>query len=101
MQTGTALFVIDMQNDFLLSGRPLCVDGAMQTVPQIKKLLDYARSNDWTVIYVIREHDKNGINADKPRRYLFENGMNGFLTKPIDIKQLLEELDSIIENKTE
>ena len=36
MQNGTALFVIDMQNDFLLSGRPLCVDGAMQTVPQIK-----------------------------------------------------------------
>ena len=32
MQNGTALFIIDMQNDFLLSGRPLCVDGAMQTV---------------------------------------------------------------------
>ena len=62
MQTGTALFIIDMQNDFLLSGRPLCVDGAMQTVPQIKKLLDFSRSNDWTVIHIIREHDKYGIN---------------------------------------
>ena len=45
MKTNTALLVIDMQNDFLLPGRPLCVDGAMPTVPQIKKLLDYARNN--------------------------------------------------------
>lgn len=92
MQTGTALFIIDMQNDFLLSGRPLCVDGAMQTVPQIKKLLDYARSNDWTVIHVIREHDKNGINADKPRRYLFENGMNGYCVAGTEGAQIIEEL---------
>ena len=78
MQTGTALFIIDMQNDFLLSGRPLCVDGAMQTVPQIKKLLDYARSNDWTVIHVIREHDKNG--------------MNGYCVAGTEGAQIIEEL---------
>ena len=36
MKNNTALLIIDMQNDFLLPGRPLCVDGAMPTVPQIK-----------------------------------------------------------------
>jgi len=73
-----ALLIIDMQYDFLLPGKPLYVAGAMPTVPQIKNLLNHARSNGWTVIHVIREHDKNGINADKPRRYLFENGGEGY-----------------------
>ena len=104
MKTNTALLVIDMQNDFLFPGRPLCVDGAMPTVPQIKKLLDYARSNDWTVIHVIREHDKNGINADKPRRYLLENGREGYCVAGTEGAQIIEELhpqdDEIIIKKT-
>lgn len=104
MKTNTALLIIDMQNDFLLPGRPLCVDGAMPTVPQIKKLLDYARTNDWTVIHVIREHDKNGINADKPRRYLFENGREGYCVAGTEGAQIIEELqpqdDEIIIKKT-
>ena len=62
MQINTALLIIDMQNDFFLPGRPFYVNGTRPTVPQIKKLLDYARSNDWTVIHIIREHDKYGIN---------------------------------------
>ncbi len=62
MQINTALLIIDMQNDFLLPGRPFYVNGARPTVPQIKKLLDFSRSNDWTVIHIIREHDKYGIN---------------------------------------
>jgi len=92
MQINTALLIIDMQNDFLLPGRPLYVDGAMPTVPQIKKLLDYARTNDWTVIHVIREHDKNGINADKPRRYLFEDGREGYCVAGTEGAQIVEEL---------
>lgn len=92
MKNNTALLIIDMQNDFLLSGRPLCVDGAMPTVPQIKKLLDYARSNNWTVIHVIREHDKYGINVDKPRRYLFENGREGYCVAGTEGAQIIEDL---------
>lgn len=104
MKTNTALLVIDMQNDFLFPDRPLCVDGAMPTVPQIKKLLEYARSNAWTVIHVIREHDINGINADKPRRYLFENGREGYCVAGTEGAQIIEELhpqdDEIIIKKT-
>ena len=48
---------------------------------------------------VILAMTANAFEEDKQEA--IENGMNGFLTKPIDIKQLLEELDSIIENKTE
>lgn len=104
MRSKTALLIIDMQNDFLLPGCPLYVDGAMPTVPQIKKLLDYARSNGWIIIHVIREHDKNGINADKPRRYLFENGMKGYCVAGTDGAQIIKELqpleDEIIIKKT-
>lgn len=81
-----------MQNDFLLSGRPLCVDDALATVFQIKKLLDFARKSGWTVIYVIREHDKNGINADKPRRYLFEEGRKGYCVAGTEGAQIIDEL---------
>ncbi len=66
MKPNTALLIIDMQNDFLLPGRSLYVDGAMPTVPQIKKLLEYARISGWPVLHAIREHDKSGINVDKP-----------------------------------
>lgn len=104
LKTNTALLIIDMQNDFLLPGRPLYVDGAMSTVPQLKKLLDYARINHWTVIHVIREHDKKGINADKPRRYLFENGQNGYCVAGTEGVKIIEELqpqdDEIIIKKT-
>lgn len=104
MKTNNALLIIDMQNDFLLPDRPLYVDGAMPTVPQIKKLLEYARSNAWTVIHVIREHDINGINADKPRRYLFENGREGYCVAGTEGAQIIEELqpqdDEIIIKKT-
>jgi len=89
----TALLIIDMQKDFVSPEGVLCVDGAMATVPQIKKLLDYARSSGWTVIHVIREHDINGLNADKPRRYLFENGREGYCVSGTDGCQIIEELE--------
>lgn len=92
MKTKTALLIIDMQKDFLLSGRPLCVTGAMANVPQVCKLLDYARSCGWIVIHVIREHDKKGINVDKPRRYLFEKGGVGYCVAGTEGAQIIDEL---------
>jgi nicotinamidase-related amidase len=38
-----ALVIIDMQNDFVLPGAPLCVAGAYVTIPYIKRLLDLFR----------------------------------------------------------
>lgn len=37
---------------------------------------------------------------EKDRKKAMENGMNGFLSKPIDMKQLLSTLQSVFENKS-
>lgn len=91
----TALLIIDMQKDFLFPDRPLYVNGALPTVPQIKRLLNYARSQNWTVIHVIREHDKAGINVDKPRRYLFQNGGKGYCVAGTEGTQIIEDLQPL------
>lgn len=44
-----AILVIDMQNDFVKPGAVLCVDGALKTVPDINKLIEYGRSKNWKV----------------------------------------------------
>jgi nicotinamidase-related amidase len=76
----TAVLVIDMQNDFVLPGAPLCVSGAKATVPAIARLLDHARANGWAVVYIIRQHNASGCDAEPFRRHLFENG-SGFCVK--------------------
>ncbi|MCQ2598586.1 MAG: cysteine hydrolase [Treponema sp.] len=91
----TALLIIDMQKDFVLPGRTLCVDGALPTVPAIRKLLDFARKSGWTVIHVIREHDEKGINVDKPRRHLFQNGGKGYCVAETEGCLIMEDLKPI------
>ena len=73
MKTNTALLVIDMQNDFLLPGRPLCVDGAMPTVPQIKKLLDYVGFKDEDELYIIGDVLGRGEEPIPLLRYVMQH----------------------------
>lgn len=87
-----ALFIIDMQNDFVLPQGVLCVKGASATIPGIKKLLEHARAENWTIVHVIREHDKDGINADKPRCRLFENAGHGYCVADSFGAQIVKEL---------
>jgi nicotinamidase-related amidase len=47
----TALIVVDMQNDFVRKGAPMCVEEAFATIPANKSLIDYARQNDMPVIF--------------------------------------------------
>ena len=70
----TALVIIDMQNDFVLPGAPLCVKGARATVPTIRKLLDRAREQGWRVVHVIREHRPDGSDVEIGRTRLFTEG---------------------------
>ncbi len=91
----TALLIIDMQKDFVLPEGPLCVDGALPSVPAIKELLDYARKSEWTVVHIIREHDAGGVNADKPRKHLFENGGRGYCVSGTEGCHIIEELKPI------
>lgn len=70
----TALIIIDMQNDFVLPGAPLCVRGAQPTVPTIRELLDQARAKGWHVIHVVREHLRDGSDVEAGRASLFTEG---------------------------
>ncbi len=69
-----AVLVVDMQNDWVLPKSPMHVAGAYATLPAISKFLDYARSNDWAVIYAYRIHRISGIDAESFRRHFFLEG---------------------------
>lgn len=71
---GVALLIIDMQRDFVQPGAPLCVAGALPSVPVVRRLLDEARSRGWPVFHVVREHAPDGSDAEPHRRHLFGAG---------------------------
>ncbi|MFI3331125.1 MAG: isochorismatase family cysteine hydrolase [Rikenellaceae bacterium] len=73
-----AVLVIDMQNDFVLPGAVLCVDGAYATIPAIQELTKHGRSKQWPVIHIIREHRLSGVDVDAPRIPLFKDGKQGY-----------------------
>lgn len=68
------LICIDMQNDFCLPGAPLCVQGAMDCLPQVQKAVAEARRQSIPIIWVIREHHPSGCDVELYRRHLFING---------------------------
>ena len=69
-----AIIVVDMQNDFVLPDAQMCVRGAFDTLPAIKKFLEYGRANNWAIIYAYRVHRPSGIDAELFRRHYFEEG---------------------------
>jgi nicotinamidase-related amidase len=70
----SALVIVDMQNDFVLPGSPACVAGAHDTVPSIKRLLDFFRLNKSPVFHVVREYRADGSDIEM-------NRLDGFLRK--------------------
>lgn len=52
----TAVVVVDMQNDFVQQHGALPIPGALDTVPRIRRLLDWAREHGATVIYTQDSH---------------------------------------------
>ena len=69
-----ALIIIDMQNDFVLSGAPMCVAGAAETLPQISSLLSRFRELNRPVFHVVREHRADGSDVDGFRHADFQAG---------------------------
>jgi len=69
-----ALIIIDMQNDFVLPGAPMCVTGAAATVPQISRLLAGFRRLNQPVFHVVREHRADGSDVDGFRKDGFAAG---------------------------
>ena len=69
-----ALIIIDMQNDFVLLGAPMCVAGAAATLPNISSLLSAFRHRQQPVFHVVREHRADGSDVDGFRHANFEGG---------------------------
>jgi len=66
-----ALLIIDMQNDFVLDGRPLQVKGAQSIIPSIRTILEQFRSAGLPVFHVVRVHRADGSDVEIMRQDLF------------------------------
>ena len=80
LEDASALLVIDMQNDFVLPGAPMCVAGALKTVPRIRRVMDAFRRARHPVIHVVREHRPDGSDVEITRRERFR-ATGGFLVR--------------------
>lgn len=70
--TRFALLIIDMQNDFVLDGKPLQVTGSQSIIPQIKLVLDLFRLRGLPIFHVIRVHRPDGSDVEIMRQELFK-----------------------------
>jgi nicotinamidase-related amidase len=85
----TALLIVDMQNDFVLPGRPLATPKAMDIIPVIAALANEARGKGWPVIYTQEMH----------RPELTDFGIEGYFEPPhclegTDGPELVDGLDA-------
>jgi nicotinamidase-related amidase len=69
----TALLIIDMQNDFVLEGKPYAVAGARAVVPKIQEVLSLFRARGLPVIHVLRVHRPDGSDVEIIRQERFRN----------------------------
>ena len=68
IQKDTALLIIDMQQDFVREGTPLCVAGAAATVPVIASLLaDCRNSGRIAIFHIVREYEPDGTDLERCR----------------------------------
>jgi nicotinamidase-related amidase len=66
-----ALLIIDMQNDFVLEGKPLRVAGAGTVIPKIQAVLTEFRKRSLPVFHVLRVHRPDGSDVEIIRQELF------------------------------
>jgi nicotinamidase-related amidase len=66
-----ALLIIDMQNDFVLEGRPLRVASARTVIPKIREILAVFRAKKLPVFHIVRIHRKDGSDVEITRQELF------------------------------
>jgi len=66
-----ALLIIDMQNDFVLEGKPLRVAGAQAVIPKIQTVLTEFRKRSLPVFHVLRVHRADGSDVEINRKELF------------------------------
>lgn len=66
-----ALLIIDMQNDFVLEGKPLRVAGARDVIPKIQAVLAEFRKRSLPVFHILRVHRSDGSDVEITRKELF------------------------------
>ena len=66
-----ALLIIDMQNDFVLEGKPLRVAGAGTVIPKIQVALTEFRKRSLPVFHILRVHRRDGSDVEITRQELF------------------------------
>ena len=66
-----ALLIIDMQNDFVLEGRPLRVAAARAVIPKVRDVLAAFRAKKLPVFHIVRVHRKDGSDVEITRQELF------------------------------
>jgi len=66
-----ALLIIDMQNDFVLEGKPLKVAGVQAAIPKMQSVLAEFRKRSLQVIHVLRVHRADGSDVEIIRKELF------------------------------
>jgi len=66
-----ALLIIDMQNDFVLEGKPLRVAGAHAVIPKIQSVLSVFRTRSLPVFHVLRVHRPDGSDVEIIRQDRF------------------------------
>jgi len=62
-----ALLVVDMINAFVENESPLCVAGAKETVPRIKKVIDACRSKEIPIFFIARGYRDDGSDVEVSR----------------------------------
>ncbi|MEM3192173.1 MAG: isochorismatase family cysteine hydrolase [Candidatus Micrarchaeia archaeon] len=70
-----ALLVVDMVNAFVETDSPLCVAGAKETVPKIKKVVDACRSKGIPIFFIARSYRDDGSDVEVSRwKFWNDNG---------------------------
>jgi nicotinamidase-related amidase len=66
-KTKVALFIIDMQKDFVLPESASCIAGAKATIPSIVSILNIFRDIGLPVFHIVREYREDGSDIEKFR----------------------------------
>ena len=73
--SSSALITIDVQNDFTLNNAPAKIEGSLEILPNIVKLLECYRQYKLPIIHVIRLYHADGSNVDRCRRKMIQDGL--------------------------
>ncbi len=87
----SALLIIDVQRDFTIKGAISEIQGTLQAIPHIQRLVHKYREKSYPIFHVVRLYSADGSNADLCRRKAIENGKQVVIPES-DGAELMDEL---------